>query len=102
MVPLHDGLEDALAYVAWAVPARPAAFRTSPLRAAQRACVPAAVGCGLVVRTIFRPHHVATWPEAMRTADASVEKLTIDTATGTAAFHGTLGILGSVNGLPFG
>jgi hypothetical protein len=38
----------------------------------------------------------------MRTADASVEKLTIDTATGTAAFHGTLGILGSVNGLPFG
>ena len=44
----------------------------------------------------------ATCPEAMRTADASVEELTIGTATGTAALHGALGILGSVNGLPFG
>ena len=37
----------------------------------------------------------------MRTADASVEELTIGTATGTAALYGALGILGSVNGLPF-
>jgi hypothetical protein len=48
-----------------------------------------------------RPN-VATCPEAMRTADASVEELTIGTATGTAAIHGALGILGSVNGLPSG
>ena len=34
--------------------------------------------------------------------DASVEELTIGTATGSAALHGALGILGSVNGLPFG